>query len=128
MECVNPKNLPAPKGYNNGVKVGNLLFIAGQPAYGREPKVEGKDIVAQFDRALSNVLEVVKAAGGKPEQVVQMHLFVKDIKGYKARAKELGAAWRRHFGKHYPAMACVEVRDLFDDGALVEISAIAVLA
>lgn len=127
MEFVNPGNLPPPRGYNHGVKVGELLFVAGQPAYGREPKIEGRDIVQQFDRALANVVEVVRAAGGRPEQVVQMHIFVKDLQAYKARTKELGAAWRKHFGKHYPAMACVEVRDLFDDGALVEISAIAVL-
>jgi enamine deaminase RidA (YjgF/YER057c/UK114 family) len=123
---VNPDSLPPPRGYSNGVLSGNTLYVAGQPAYeGREPVIRAAGIAAQFEQALKNVLEVVRAAGGRPEHVVRMLVFVKDLPGYKARLKEIGEAYRRHMGKEFPAMAVVEVRDLFDDGALVEIEATA---
>jgi enamine deaminase RidA (YjgF/YER057c/UK114 family) len=127
MEFFNPDRLPSPKGYNNGVRAGNLLFISGQPAYDREGKIVGDTLAEQFEVALGNVLEIVRAAGGGPENVTRMLIFVKNVQDYRGQQKELGAVWRKLMGKHFPAMSLVEVRDLVDPGAVVEIEATAVL-
>lgn len=128
MRFINPESLPRPRGYANGVLAGTTLYIAGQVAYdGSKPAVAGRTIVDQFDRALGHVISIVRAAGGRPEQIVRLLIFVKDIRSYKKKLKQIGEAYRRHMGKHYPAMSCVEVRDLFDDGALVEIEGVAEL-
>lgn len=128
MELVNPEGLPLPRGYTHGVRAGPFLFVSGQVAFeGRTPVVRGKDIVEQFDRALGNLLEVVRAAGGTPNSLARLTIYVKDVKGYRARSREIGRVYRRRMGRHFPAMTCVEVRDLFDEGALVEIEAVALL-
>lgn len=119
---INPDDLPPPKGYNNGVLVGTSLTVAGQPAFdSKRPVIVGKTIVEQYDVALGNFLKVVRAAGGGPEHVVRMLVFVKDLKEYKSKLQDLGRVYRKHMGKEFPAMAVVEVKDLFDEGALVEI-------
>jgi enamine deaminase RidA (YjgF/YER057c/UK114 family) len=126
MEFINPPSAPPPKGYNNGVKAGRTLYIAGQVAYdGKRPVVKGKTVVEQFDGALAHVVSVVTAAGGRADQIVKLTIFVKDMKAYKSKLKEIGEVYRKHLGKHFPAMSCVEVSDLFDDGALVEIEGVA---
>ncbi len=128
MQYLNPPSVPPPRGYNNGVVVGPFLFVAGQVAYGHQSaKVQGKTVAEQFRRALENVLAVVRESGGNPQSIVKMTIYVKNVADYKARSKEVGKAYRELMGKHFPAMTCVEVKDLYDAGALVEIDAIAVL-
>ena len=121
----------APKGYHNGVLApagARTLFVAGQIAWDAEQElVGGSDFVRQFDQALANVLAVVAAAGGVPADVARMTVFVTDKKRYLAALKELGDVWRERMGRHYPAMALVEVRALVEDGALVEIEATAAI-
>jgi enamine deaminase RidA (YjgF/YER057c/UK114 family) len=125
---INPEDLPEPKGYSNGVLVGKTLYVAGQPAFdSKKPRIVGKTVVEQFDVALGNFLKVVRAAGGAPEDVVRMLVFVKNIQEYKSKLKELGQVYRKHMGKEFPAMAVVEVSNLFDDGALIEIEGTAEL-
>jgi enamine deaminase RidA (YjgF/YER057c/UK114 family) len=125
---VNPESLARPRGYSHGMKGGGeLLFVAGQIGWNREGRLVSDDFVAQFAQALDNVLDVVWAAGGKPECVARMVLYVTDKREYLRRARELGEAWRRRMGKHYPAMAAVEVKALLEEGALVEIEATALL-
>lgn len=125
---VNPPGLVPPRGYNHGLRgQGELLFVAGQIGCDAAGRVTSTDFASQFALALDNVLAVVAAAGGRPESVARMTVYVTDKQAYLQSAKALGAAWRARFGKHYPAMALVEVRGLVEDGAQVEIEATAVL-
>ena len=128
---VQPQDWAPTKGYSNGILVagaGRLLFVAGQVAWDEKGKLVGvDDFAAQFAQALRNVVAVVTAAGGKPEHVARMTIYVKDKREYAARTAEIGAAWRGILGRHYPAMALVQVADLLEPGARVEIEATAAL-
>ncbi len=127
---VNPESLGEPKGYSNGLlfRSGRTLFVAGQIAWDSEKRiVGGDDFAAQFDAALANVLRVVEAAGGRPDQVGRLRIYVADRERYLACLPEIGKAYRRRMGSHYPAMALVEVQRLLEEGALVEIEAEAIL-
>jgi enamine deaminase RidA (YjgF/YER057c/UK114 family) len=127
---INPESLGQPRGYSNGVLTppgARLLFIAGQIGWDEHQRLVGADFVEQFDRALRNVLAVVREAGGKPEGVARLVVYVTDRREYAARTVELGARWRALMGRHFPAMALVEVKGLLEDGAKVEIEGIAVL-
>jgi enamine deaminase RidA (YjgF/YER057c/UK114 family) len=130
LRLINPQSLGSPRGYSNGIlvdKPGQLLFIAGQIAWDENQKLVSRDFVEQFDRALANVIEVVAAAGGSANQIVRLVIYVTDIREYRARTREVGECYRARMGKHFPAMVLVEVKSLLEDGALVEIEAIAVL-
>jgi enamine deaminase RidA (YjgF/YER057c/UK114 family) len=127
---INPASLGAPRGYSNGVLTegGRLLFIAGQIAWNEQQQIVSEDLVAQFDRALANVISVVTEAGGTPDQIARLILYVTDKKDYQRRMKEIGERYRVHMGKHFPAMVLVEVKSLLDDAARIEIEGIAVLS
>ena len=101
--------------------------MAGQIGWNREGHMVSSDFVAQFAQALDNVLTVVWAAGGKPESVARLVIYVTDKDEYRRCAKAVGEAYRKRMGQHYPAMALVEVRSLLEDDAKVEIEAVAVL-
>jgi enamine deaminase RidA (YjgF/YER057c/UK114 family) len=127
---INPKSLGRPRGYANGVLApegGSLLFIAGQIAWDERQQIVSTDFVAQFERALANVLAVVREAGGTPEQIARLCIYVTDKEEYSARRREIGECWRKLLGRHFPAMALVEVKALLEDEAKVEIEGIAVL-
>jgi enamine deaminase RidA (YjgF/YER057c/UK114 family) len=126
---INPESLGVPLGYSNGVLAegGRLLFIAGQIAWNEEHQIVSADIVEQFDRALANVITVVTEAGGQPEHIARMILYVIDKNEYRVRLKEIGERYRARMGKHFPAMVLVEVKGLLDDRAKIEIEATAVL-
>jgi enamine deaminase RidA (YjgF/YER057c/UK114 family) len=127
---VNPEELGAPKGYSNGILAApgsRLLFVAGQVAWDSEHRIVSDDFATQFDRALDNVLIVVRDAGGLPEHVVRMTLYVTGKTSYMESLKAVGEAWRRRMGRHFPAMTLVEVADLLEEGAQVEIEATAAL-
>ncbi|MCI0445555.1 RidA family protein [bacterium] len=128
MNFINPETLATPKGYNHGVlsNGGRLLFVAGQIGWDRNEKlVDG--FAAQFDLALANVLEVVRAAGGNVEDISRFTIFVKDKSEYLKLRKEIGKLYRQRMRHHYPAMSLVVVKDLLEDGALIEIEATAVI-
>ncbi len=128
LEIVNPPQLAKPRGYSHGVKGrGELLFVAGQIGWDAEARLVSDDFVAQFAQALDNVLAVVRSAGGAPESVARLTIYVADKAEYVAAARALGAAWRERMGRHYPAMALVEVKSLLEPGARVEIEATAIL-
>jgi enamine deaminase RidA (YjgF/YER057c/UK114 family) len=130
FKLVNPESLGAPKGYSNGVLTdagGRLLFIAGQIGWNHEQRIVSDDFVEQFDRALANVMTVVTEAGGSPQQVARLVIYVTNKREYIDCRDELGQAYRAYLGRHFPAMVLVEVKSLLDDAAKVEIEAIAVL-
>jgi enamine deaminase RidA (YjgF/YER057c/UK114 family) len=130
FEIINPASLGAPRGWNNGMlapKGGRLLFVAGQVGLASGEAGAAADFAAQFAEALDKVLTVVRAAGGGPEDVGRMTVYVTDLAAYRASQAALGEAWRARFGARYPAMALVEVKGLVDRGAMVEIEATAVI-
>ncbi|MDW8363853.1 MAG: RidA family protein [Myxococcales bacterium] len=126
---VNPSSLAPPRGYNHGVLFppGRLLFVAGQIGWDAHGRIVSDDIAEQFEQALRNVLDVVRAAGGGPEHVGRMVAYVTDRARYLERATDIGVRWRALMGKRYPAMALVEVAALLEPRALVELEAMAVL-
>ena len=130
FKLINPEALGAPSGYSNGLLVdggGKLLFIAGQIAWDNNQKIVSDDFVEQFDQALANVITVLRAAGGEPENIARLVIYVTDKIEYRVRTKEAGDRYRKHMGKHFPAMVLVQVAGLLDDAAKVEIEAMAVL-
>lgn len=128
MQFVNPESWPRPRGYNNGVAAtGTLLFIAGQIGWNERAEFVSNDFLAQAAQALRNVVAVVRAAGGAPENVARLTWYVTDKREYLAAAKALGDAYRETFGEHYPAMTLVVVAALLEDRAKVEIEATVVL-
>jgi enamine deaminase RidA (YjgF/YER057c/UK114 family) len=130
FEIVNPKSLGAPKGWSHGVlapREGRLLFVAGMAGWSADTEGDVPGFVAQFARALDQVLTVVREAGGEPTDVARMTVYITDLAQYRASLGSLGEAWRERFGRYYPAMALLEVKGLVDRGALVEIEATAVL-
>jgi enamine deaminase RidA (YjgF/YER057c/UK114 family) len=130
LQIINPEALGAPRGWNNGLLApagGRVLFIAGQTARDGSGQVPAADFASQFDRALGNVLAVLRQAGGEPGDIGRFTIYVTDMAEYRGSLKPLGEAYRRRMGTHYPAMALVEVTSLVDAQALVEIEATAVL-
>lgn len=130
LRPINPRSLGAPKGYANGMLApssGRLLAVAGQIAWDSEQNIVSPDFHRQFEQALSNVVEVVQTAGGGPEHLISMTLYVVDKSEYLAQLGEVGAAYRKWMGRHYPTMALVEVSALLEPDAKVEIQALAVL-
>ena len=131
LEPVEPEGWEPPSGYANGIvaPVGaRLVFVSGQIAWDADQVLVGReDFVAQFRQALANVLAVVDAAGGEPSHLASLTVFVKDKRAYLASTKALGAVWRELVGRHYPSMALVQVADLLEKDALVEIQAIAAI-
>ena len=127
---INPDSLGTPSGYSHGVIAdvhGKLLFIAGQIAWDEKQNIVSTDFVEQFDRALANVVTVLSAAGGKPEHIARLVIYVTDKVEYRERTSEVGERYRKHLGKHFPAMVLVQVAGLLDDAAKVEIEGMAVL-
>lgn len=130
LAIINPEELGAPRGWNHGMLAqagGRTLFIAGQTARDGSGRVPGADFVSQFDRALGNVLAVLRQAGGEPDDIGRFTIYVTDMAQYRASLKPLGEVYRRRMGTHFPAMALVEVKSLVDQQAVVEIEATAVL-
>jgi len=141
---VNPPELGTPRGFAHGLIApagGRLLFVAGQtagnaalkgPRHDNGPRHDGGIAASlfaqQFDDALARVLAVVRAAGGRPEQIARMTVYVTDIDAYRESRPALRDLWLRHMGSHHPAMALVAVTALVDAQAMVEIEATAVLA
>ena len=127
---VEPLGWTRPRGYSNGVLAeGKFLFVAGQIGWDprQSPPRFLDGFAAQFDQALKNVADVVREAGGEPKNLVRLTVYVTDKAQYLAATLEVGAAWRRHIGRSYPAMSLVQVAGLLEDAALVELEATALL-
>jgi enamine deaminase RidA (YjgF/YER057c/UK114 family) len=129
IDAIHPDGWKPARGYANALRVEDaqtLLFVAGQVAWDAEQRIVGPgDFAAQFAQALENVLACVRAAGGEPRHVVRMTIYVTDKRQYMAATRAIGERWRALLGRHYPAMSLVQVADLLEEGALVEIEATA---
>jgi enamine deaminase RidA (YjgF/YER057c/UK114 family) len=125
---VNPASLARPSGFSHAVLAsGTTVHLAGQTALDATGTVVGAGVVEQFEKALSNLLTALAAAGGQPADLVALTVYVVDMDDYRARARDIGAVWRRLVGTDYPAMAGIGVSRLWDVEALVEVQGTAVL-
>lgn len=128
FEFLHPDNWVASKGYTNGVAAeGRQVFVAGQVGWNTYAKFESDDFVAQVEQALSNVMQILVKAGGKPSHLVRLNWYLTDKAEYVARQKEVGEVYRRVIGRHFPAMTLLIVAGLLEAGAKVEIEATAVI-
>ena len=129
-QVVNPPEWAEPSGFNHGMLApagARLLLVAGQAPTDASGAVITGDFVAQFECALRNVITVVTTAGGGAADLGRLTIYVKDVAAYRAARPALAGVWRDLLGRHYPAVALVEVRDLVDEGAMVEMEATAAI-
>jgi enamine deaminase RidA (YjgF/YER057c/UK114 family) len=128
MQILQPPDWPRPRGYANGVAAeGRVVFVAGQIGWDTTGRVVSDDLVEQLRQTLENTLAVLREAGAGPEHVTRMTWYVTDRREYLARARELCEVYRALMGRHYPAMAVVEIKALIEDRAKVEIETTAVV-
>jgi len=126
---LHPESWAPAKGYANGMLTPDgTLFVGGQIGWTKDQVFERKDFIGQMEQALLNVAAVVAAAGGTVSDVTRLTWYVTDKKEYLAHQREVGEAYRKVFGRHFPAMTMVVVAGLVEDAALVEIEATAVLS
>ncbi|ALG07373.1 RidA family protein [Kibdelosporangium phytohabitans] len=129
---INPPELGKPSGFCHAVAVDpaaceRIVFLAGQTALDQDNKIAGDGVVEQFEQALGNLLTALRAAGGQPQDLVSVTIYIVDMDDYKANARKIGAVWRELAGTEYPAMAGIGVTRLWDAEALVEVQAFAAI-
>lgn len=129
MTTLLPEGWDAPIGYSNAIMVpaGQIIFIAGQVGWNEKQIFESEDIAPQFEQALKNIVAILAEGGAKPEHICRMTCFCKDRDAYLAARPQLGKIWKRHIGKHFPAMSMIFVSDLLDHPGKIELEATAVL-
>ena len=127
-QILQPPSWAKPIGYSNGIKArGAMVFTGGLVGWDSRCRFAGPDLTSQVRQALRNIIAVLAEAGAGPEHVVRMTWYVTDKRDYLAKAKEIGAVYREVMGRNFPAMALVQVADLVEDEAKVEIEATAVI-
>ncbi|MDP9936892.1 enamine deaminase RidA (YjgF/YER057c/UK114 family) [Paenarthrobacter nicotinovorans] len=124
---INPESLPKPSGFAHGMLAGNIVFLGGQTALDKDMNIVPGGIVEQFTQAFSNVLTTLREAGGKPEDLVNVTIYLTDVDDYMANGREIGRIWRELAGSEYPAMAGIGVTRLWQKEAMIEIQGIAVI-
>ncbi|MFM9587867.1 RidA family protein [Streptomyces scabiei] len=124
---INPASLPEPSGYSHGTLSGNTLYLGGQTALDRNMRIVPGGIVEQFRQAFTNVLATLSGAGGSPEDLVSITIYLTDIPDYQAHGREIGKVWRELAGPVYPAMAGIGTTALWQPEALIEIVGVAVI-
>jgi enamine deaminase RidA (YjgF/YER057c/UK114 family) len=122
---VNPASLPTPSGYSHGTLSGTRLYLGGQTALDAAMKIVPGGIVEQFRQAFGNVLATLREAGGLPEDLVSITIYLTDIPDYQAHGKEIGSVWRELAGPVYPAMAGIGCTALWQPEAMIEILGVA---
>ncbi len=128
MQILQPPGWARAKGFSNGIACeGRLVFIAGQVGWTGQGVWQARDFAGQFRQALQNIIDVLKEAKGKPEHIVRLTWYVIDKQEYLGALQDVGAAYRELMGRHYPAMAVVQVSGLVEDQARLEIEATAVI-
>ncbi|MGO2053079.1 enamine deaminase RidA [Glutamicibacter sp. BW80] len=126
-ETINPASMAKPSGYAHGMKAGNTVYLGGQTALDKDMNIVPGGIVEQFKQVFSNVLTTLVEAGGHPEDLVSVTIYLTDVDDYMANGREIGRAWREMAGTEYPAMAGVGVTRLWQKEALIEIQGVAVI-
>ncbi|MFI5285544.1 MAG: RidA family protein [Candidatus Dormibacteria bacterium] len=128
-EIITAPDLPAPVGYAHAViaAAGRTVHLGGQTAQALDGAIFGTTIIEQFDLAARNLVAALHAAGGQPDDLVSLQIYVTDLAAYRASLAELGSVWRTHLGRRYPAMAVLGITELFDPAALVELVGVAVI-
>ena len=128
VTLVNPPELAKPLGYSHAaVGTGRLVALGGQIGWDANSKLVSTEFAPQFEQALSNLVVALRAAGGEPTDLISLRIYVTDKQRYNAQLKDIGAAYRKHLGRHFPPMALLQVADLLEPGALVEIEGLATL-
>ena len=128
MQRLQPPDWAAPKGYTNGIAArGTLIFVGGQIGWDAQQQFNSDDFIDQCAQTLRNVLAVLQQAKAEPEHMVRMTWYVVDRNEYNSRLGELGKVYREILGKNFPAMTCVEVSNLMEPRAKVEVEVTAVL-
>ena len=128
-EIVNAPELAEPVGFSHAVRAtGETVYLAGQTALAPDGTISGETIAEQFDVAAANLLTALRAAGGTPDDLVSLQVFVTSVAEYKDSLPALARVWRRHFGRRYPAMGLFGITELFDAEAKVELMGVAVLS
>jgi enamine deaminase RidA (YjgF/YER057c/UK114 family) len=128
IERVNPADLAPPSGFAHAVVgTGTFVFLAGQTALDRDGRITGEGVVEQFEIALGNLLASLREAGGRPDQLASLTVYIVDMDDYREHAREIGDVWRRLVGRDYPAMAGIGVARLWDSDALVEVQGVAIV-
>jgi enamine deaminase RidA (YjgF/YER057c/UK114 family) len=123
-----PDGWPRPRGYAHGILArGTMVFTGGIIGWDETGQFAGPDIVSQFDRILTNTVATLAAGNARPEHIVRMTWYVTSRDAYNASLREIGLTYRRHIGRHFPAMAVVEVAALVEPEALIEIETTAVV-
>ncbi len=129
MKTVNPRDWKQPKGYSNGILCppgGAILFIAGQIGWDEQERI-AEGFLPQFRQALANVVAVVSEAGGAATDITRLIFYLTDKRQYLENMKNVGEMYREIMGRHYPAMAMVEVKSLIENAAMIEIEGTAVI-
>lgn len=127
-KTIQPEGWKRPRGYSNGVAArGEQIYIAGQIGWNEREEIVSEDFAEQTAQALRNVVAVLRAAGAAPEHLVRLTWYVTDKREYATCAKRIGELYREIVGTVYPAMTLVQVADLLETGAKVEIEATAVV-
>jgi enamine deaminase RidA (YjgF/YER057c/UK114 family) len=121
-ERVNPPSLARPSGFTHAVRHAGLIHLSGQTAMDADGAIVPGGIVAQFDRALENLLTALTAAGGDPAYLLSVIVYLTDIPDYQRHGREIGEVWRARAGREYPAMTGIGVTSLWQPEALVEIA------
>jgi enamine deaminase RidA (YjgF/YER057c/UK114 family) len=128
FKVLQPAGWATPKGYANGIAAqGWQVFVAGQIGWNEKCELVGGDFVAQVEQALRNIVAVLAEAEGRPEHIVRLTWYVTDKAAYVAKQREIGEAYRRVIGRHFPTMTLIVVAGLLESGAKVEIEATAVV-
>jgi enamine deaminase RidA (YjgF/YER057c/UK114 family) len=128
MKILQPPNWPRPKGYSNGISArGRMIFTAGVIGWDEGQNFHSPDMVEQFASALRNVLAILAEDGAGPQHIVRMTVYVVGIDHYRSNLGQIGEAWKAIMGRNFPAMALVEVKNLVEPAAVVEIEATAVI-
>jgi len=128
MRLLHPKGWAPTSGFANGVAAeGRQIFVAGQVGWNARQEIVDDDFVAQVEQALRNIVDILAEADALPEHLVRLTWYITDKREYIARSGEVGEAYRRLVGRHFPAMTLVQVTALVDDRAKVEIEATAVV-
>jgi len=127
-ELINSPELAAPVGFSHAVLAGDTVYLGGQTAQAPDGSIVGETVVEQFDVAAGNLMTALRAAGGEPDDLVSLQVFVTAVAEYRESLLGLGRVWRRHFGRRYPAMGLFGVTELFDPEAKVELMGVAVLS